>query len=726
MDSKRIERGPSGLLGGHQYDDLEAISPKVDDGPQLDLQGKETPDFTTEGSQTTDNDRKPIYGVDENEERGNWTGRCDFVLAMLGFSVGLGNVWRFPYLCYQNGGGAFLIPYTICLLFVGIPMFFLEISLAQFCSNGPMTCWQFAPLFKGVGIAMMIISGFVTIYYNMIIAWAQFYLFASFTSQLPWISCENAWNSKLCLHKLPIVDCTKFTSFKNGTCYNQTQRIGLWNDTVFTNITGLKRILPTEEYWNNYVLHKSTGIHDIGNPQWALVLNLLLAWVICFFCLMKGIKTTGKVVYFTALFPYVVLLILLIRGLTLDNAIDGIRFYIIPKFEKLLDANVWRFAANQIFYSMGMGWGGLHALASYNRFHNNTLKDALIVSIGGCLTSFFAGFVIFAYLGHMAGKLGKDVEEVATDGPGLAFVVYPEAVSQLPAPTVWAILFFFMLITLGLDSQFTTVETVLTGMIDQFPHLRSRKTHMVLAICIVEFFLGLPVTTRGGVYILQLMDQFIGAWSLPIVCLVEALVICYIYGGRRFLDDISVMTGKRPSLYWLICWAIFSPVIIVGILIFAWADYSKPKYGDDYFYPIGAEVFAWILSLLPIVPIPVYILYKVNKASYMDTLKQKLSYLTTPTRYWGPALVKHRRLVHHVPGFVVDPNFEDANNGLTNLGFVNVSESSRILETNSSLGSLSYGKLSRMDTLSLGNPSDRSQHSLVSGRASIFTIESNV
>lgn len=99
--------------------------------------------------QTTDNDRKPIYGVDENEERGNWTGRCDFVLAMLGFSVGLGNVWRFPYLCYQNGGGAFLIPYTICLLFVGIPMFFLEISLAQFCSNGPMTCWQFAPLFKG-------------------------------------------------------------------------------------------------------------------------------------------------------------------------------------------------------------------------------------------------------------------------------------------------------------------------------------------------------------------------------------------------------------------------------------------------------------------------------------------------------------------------------------------------------------------------------------------------
>ena len=126
------------------------------------------------------------YGEDENAERGNWTGKLDFILSVLGYAVGLGNVWRFPYLCYRNGGGAFLLPYLLMLFIVGLPLFYLEVCLGQFCSRGAAKCWDFAPIFKGVGVAMIVASIMVSIYYNMIIAWAEFYMFSSFTSKLPW------------------------------------------------------------------------------------------------------------------------------------------------------------------------------------------------------------------------------------------------------------------------------------------------------------------------------------------------------------------------------------------------------------------------------------------------------------------------------------------------------------------------------------------------------------
>ncbi|KAK3780835.1 hypothetical protein RRG08_059478 [Elysia crispata] len=138
---------------------------------------------------------KVVYGQDENTERGNWSGRLDFVLSMLGYAVGLGNIWRFPYLCYRNGGGAFLLPYLIMLVLVGIPLFYLEVSLGQFCSKGAAKCWDFAPMLKGVGIAMIMCSTMVTIYYNVIIAWSQFYFIISFTDHVPWDTCDKGWNS---------------------------------------------------------------------------------------------------------------------------------------------------------------------------------------------------------------------------------------------------------------------------------------------------------------------------------------------------------------------------------------------------------------------------------------------------------------------------------------------------------------------------------------------------
>ncbi len=253
------------------------------------------------------------YSKDENEERGNWSGRFDFVLACLGAAVGLGNVWRFPYLCFRNGGAVFLIPYVIMLAVVGMPIFLLELSLGQYTSQGVFTCWEMAVMFKGVGFAMVFVSTMVAIYYNVVIGWSFFYLFAGFQKELPWESCNPEWASEWCLHNVnrdfgSAQNCTiegftagsdgacynttamdmisnvvvmaaekckeaGFMYSVDGTCYNSSTPVGFHNYTLAGEL-GLSKVLPTSEYLIKRVLgaHKADTIQDMGEMRWEIVL----------------------------------------------------------------------------------------------------------------------------------------------------------------------------------------------------------------------------------------------------------------------------------------------------------------------------------------------------------------------------------------------------------------------------------------------------------------------
>eukprot|EP00079_Xenopus_tropicalis_P012595 XP_002939712.2 PREDICTED: sodium- and chloride-dependent neutral and basic amino acid transporter B(0+) [Xenopus tropicalis] len=575
---------------------------------------------------------------DENKERGNWSKKSDYLLSMIGYAVGLGNVWRFPYLTYKNGGGAFLIPYTIMLALAGLPLFFLECSMGQFSSSGPVLVWRAVPILQGVGITMVLVTTFVSIYYNIIIAYSLYYMFASFQTILPWSDCF-AWADE---------KCSKVT---RGFC-----NVSLSNNTVAYNLTWVKERnltciensivmedvdLPSKQYWEKVTLRLSGGLDETGEIVWYLALCLLLAWIIVGAALFKGIKSSGKVVYFTAIFPYIVLIILLVRGATLEGAFNGIDYYIGTKsnITKLMEAEVWKDAATQIFFSLSTAWGGLIALSSYNKFHNNCYSDAIVVCVTNCLTSVFAGFAIFSILGHMAFVTDKPVPEVVDSGFGLAFIAYPEALAKLPISPLWSFLFFFMLLTLGLDSQFAMIETIITSIQDAFPQMMKRmRIPVTVGCCVILFLLGLLCVTQSGIYWVNLIDYFCGGWAILFSAVLELVGINWIYGGNRFIKDIEMMIGEKHWTFWIwwrACWFVVSPLLLTAILLWSLITFHSPTYGSVV-YPTWGTAIGWCMICFCLIWIPIVAVLKIIRAkgNVLQTCKA--------AQNWGPALSQHR------------------------------------------------------------------------------------
>ncbi|XP_029465141.1 sodium- and chloride-dependent creatine transporter 1 isoform X1 [Rhinatrema bivittatum] len=565
----------------------------------------------------------PAVGRKAAPERATWTRQMDFIMSCVGFAVGLGNVWRFPYLCYKNGGGVFLIPYLLIVIVGGIPIFFLEISLGQFMKAGSIAVWKIAPIFQGIGLASVVIVFFCNTYYIMILAWGVYYLVKSFTATLPWSTCGNPWNTPECVEIFRHEDCANGSTGANSTFGNLT-----------CDELSEKRS-PVTEFWENKVLNISSGLDDVGAINWEVLLCLLACWVLVYFCVWKGVKSTGKIVYFTATFPYVVLFILLIRGATLPGALDGIIYYLKPDWTKLAAAQVWIDAGTQVFFSYAIGLGALTALGSYNRFNNDCYKDAFILALINSGTSFFAGFVVFSILGFMAAEQGVDISKVAESGPGLAFIAYPRAVSLMPVAPLWAALFFFMLLTLGLDSQFVGVEGFITAILDLMParlYFRFQREIAVAIVCFVMFLIDISMLTEGGIYVFHIFDYYSASgMTLLWQAFWECAVIAWVYGADRFMDDIARMIGYRPFPWMQWCWSFLTPLVCMAIFIFHLVNYKQLMYNNTYTYPWWGEAIGWCLALSSMLCIPLTFLYKLARCR--GTLRERWQHLTQPI--WG-------------------------------------------------------------------------------------------
>uniref|UniRef100_A0A8C8IQ12 Transporter n=1 Tax=Oncorhynchus tshawytscha TaxID=74940 RepID=A0A8C8IQ12_ONCTS len=506
------------------------------------------------------------YLHEKMQERGQWSNKLEFILSVMGSIIGLGNMWRFPYLCYKNGGGAFLIPYLIFLFTCGIPVFFLETALGQYTSEGGITCWRkISPLFEGLGYGTQIIVALLNSYYIVVLAWGIFYLSFSFSWELPWSSCNNTWNTENCVEFQRRNDSVNYTLPENSTS-------------------------PVIEFWERRALRLSSGIDHMGSLNWDLAFCLAIAWVMCYFCIWKGVKSTGKVDLFLSILP----------------------FYLYPDLSRLADPQVWMDAGTQIFFSYAICLGSLIALGSYNKYNNNCYKDCLALCFLNSGTSFVAGFAIFSILGFMAYEQDVPISEVAESGPGLAFIAYPRAVAMMPFSSLWAVFFFIMIILLGLDSQFVCVESLTTAMVDMYPEVFRRKNRRELFLALVafiSFLMGLIMLMEGGLYVFQLMDYY------------AASGMCLLF--MAIFETVSIAT-----------------------FAFSLIKYTPLKYNNEYVYPWWGYVIGWLLALASMVCIPFWMIYKlsttegtfreVNLGSFpLDTT------YTTWSKVCGHLLIKH-------------------------------------------------------------------------------------
>eukprot|EP00066_Takifugu_rubripes_P025767 XP_011615033.1 PREDICTED: sodium- and chloride-dependent betaine transporter-like [Takifugu rubripes] len=459
--------------------------------------------------------------------RGQWARKTEYILVVAGNVVGLGNVWRFPYLCYRHGGGAFLIPYCLLAVVFGVPLFLLETSLGQFTREGFITCWRkVCPLAQGVGYGYLVLKVYEFVYI-IIQAWALFYLVFSFRSELPWATCNNTWNT---------------------------------GETI-------------------------------------------------------NLKNAETVAYFTATFPYVMLLILLVRGLTLPGAFVGVYFYLYPSLQDLANLEVWIEAGSQICFSYSLAIGSLIVLGSYNKHNNNCYKDCLWICLLNSCTSFVAGFVVFSVLGFMAEKQGVTIDAVADSGPGLAFIAYPQATALMPLPQFWTACFFLMLVLLAVDTQFMAVESFITTVSDLFPkvlHAPIRHELFVLVVCLANFLFDILFVTEGGIYIFYLIRSLSKLFDNRCNC-GSGLDFCLkpLFGEFEFDSKHSTTRVCRYADDTQISYVLYL------------SDYRDLKINDWYVYPNWAYVLGWMMTFSSAIPVPLWVI--IHLCSTTGSFRERLA-----------------------------------------------------------------------------------------------------
>ncbi|MCD4824452.1 MAG: sodium-dependent transporter [Phycisphaerae bacterium] len=496
------------------------------------------------------------------EQRENWGSRAGFVLAAIGSAVGLGNLWGFPYKLYSTGGGAFLIPYVIAMLLIGIPLLIAEFSLGHLSQRAtPDAFGRANRKFAFVGWWQIILSFIIVTFYAVILAYCLSFLYYSvtgiFSGSLPWAG------------------------------------------------QGVEGVTKAKGFF------KETYLSRYGGMQWHIVGVLAITWLMMYLCIFRGVKLVSKVVLWTVPIPWVMLLILTIRGVTLPGAMQGLEYYLEPDWMQLASPETWRKAFAQMFFSMSLAFGVMITYASFLHRKSDLNNNASIIGLADLGTSFVAGLAVFATLGGMAyasQQAGNavPVEGVADKGPGLVFVAFPYALAQLPYAAWFSTLFFASLLLLGIDSAFSITECILASVVDKTGWNRDKT---LIGISLVGLGAGVLYCLKGGLNWIGTIDDFVnGTWGIALTALLECLVLGWLFRLRRLRQHANERSDWKIGAWWTVCIRVVIPVAMAAL--FAWSlydDMTKPK---GYFndpktgeFQIGMVVGLVVMGLAPILAI---------------------------------------------------------------------------------------------------------------------------
>ena len=332
-------------------------------------------------------------------------------------------------------------------------------------------------------------------------------------------------------------------------------------------------IFASEEYAMDVLgLSDDISWSNFGGLQWELLGCLFAAWLAVYLCVFAGVRSSGKVVYFTATFPYVVLVVLFGWGVSLPGALEGVQALFWFDASKLGEVATWYEAAVQVFYSLSLGLGGIIALSSHNSksFQSNCQRHAVIITAVDTATSLFAGSAVFAILGSMAHSVGVDIDQVTEKGPKLAFVIIPEALAKTKIPQLWSALFFVMIITLAIDSMIPMIWVVTTTILDHFNWHGRHKRSVALGTCALGFLCGLSMVARGGFYMVDLFDKSAASFNLLMFAFLEVSFTAWQYGTANLVKNLGEMGIKLSGpvrWYWTLCWQAFTPLTLGAVMM---------------------------------------------------------------------------------------------------------------------------------------------------------------
>jgi NSS family neurotransmitter:Na+ symporter len=459
-------------------------------------------------------------------------------MAAIGSAVGLGNVWRFPFICYENGGGAFLIPYFVALFTAGIPLMILEFSLGHWARRSPPEAFKkIGKRWEWAGWWAVFVPFVIALYYVVVMAWCFSYMIYSI--DLRWGTQANVF----------------FTQFLG--------------DTGTPTILGM-----------------------ISIPA---LLGLVAIWLCVFLILYKGVHRIGKIVAITVPLPTFLLILLTIRGLTLPGAIEGISYYLTPNFSQLLNVNVWLAAYAQVFFSLGVAQGIMITYASFLKKKSDITNNAFIISLADAGTSFLAGFTVFSVVGYLALQQGVGVTDLGIAGPTLTFITYPTAISLLPfAAAFFGIIFYIALLTFGIDSAFSMVEPIVSGLNDKWKISKAQATGIM---CLVGFFISIIFTTGSGLHWLDIVDHFIANFGLVMIGLVECLILGWMYSLVRLRDHANKTSEIYVGIWWEYLIKYVIPLVLFILLILSVYNNFTAPYQNYPWWVIAVSGFLPCLTI---------------------------------------------------------------------------------------------------------------------------------